>query len=171
MKKGSSTNLEASALDRQTSRDKSSVLLRFPAHLLPVGPCGAQLSTPEWVIPLPAATAETNPGAGLPAGWAPRARAGGGWGSPALLGRQGLASLPPESFSASRPAEPGWGSRWRSLIGRVGGCPPPRKPLILCLLGRPGADRLERGLERGPGLLSAVDSDPGTYHLAFLCVF
>ena len=59
MKKGSSTNLEATALDRRTSR-KSSVLLCFPAHLLPLGPCGAQLSTPGWVIPRPTATAETN---------------------------------------------------------------------------------------------------------------
>lgn len=41
------------------------------------------------------------------------------------------------------------------MIGQVGGCPLPRKPLILCLLGlpphRPGAERLEKDMKGALG--------------------
>ena len=81
----------------------------------------------------------------------------------------------PESFSASRPAEPGWGSRWRSVIGRAGGWPPASETINLVSPRPPTPSPWRRqtgkGHDRSPGLLSVVDRDPGTYHLAFPRVF
>lgn len=65
-----------------------------------------------------------------------------------------------------------------SCLGEWAAASLPWEPLISGLCGGlsshpgcPSTDRLRKGHERGPGLLSVVDHDPGKYHLAFLCVF
>lgn len=174
--KGPSTNLEASV---QTDEllETGSVLARLPLPP-PTRPPPAPCSSHQPRGPLPAAPTKTNQVGAQPAGWAPGGGADSGRGSPARLGPElARAGLSPASFYTSRLTEPGRGSHWRIVTGRVGGCPLPRKPLILCLPTSPApapaalaqADS-GKDVKRGPGLLSTVDRDPGKHHLAFLCV-
>lgn len=167
VKKGPSTNLEASV---QTDQ------------LLETGSVLACLSPPTPALPPPAPCSFLQPRGPLPAAptkqtrWAlsPQARlpvaeltvdaaVQPGWLGPGLA-RVGLSPAP---FYTSRLTEPGRGSHWRIVTGRVGGCPLPRKPLILCLPASraPAPAALAQAdsgkdMKRGPGLLSTVNRDP-----------
>lgn len=149
IKEGPSTNVEASAQDRQTSRT-------------PGCPCSGSLPTcspesPDAALTTPGGTSarsshKDNPRQGRPLHHilsilhASQSQAEGVTGG-SCLGEWAAASLP-----------------WEPLIsGLCGG--------LSSHPGCPSTDRLRKGHERGPGLLSVVDHDPGKYHLAFLCVF
>lgn len=125
----------------------------LPCPLLPLGPCGAQLSMPGWVIPPPQqmlgqTLVPVCPQAGLPGveltvdeaaqlSWA---------------GKE-LASPPPRVFLSFTPGRARLGESLEKRDWTSGRLPLPRKPLILCLLGlpphHPGTERLEKDM-KGP---------------------
>lgn len=175
VKEGPSTNLDASVQTDQLL-ETGPVLAPAPATCSPSSP--AVRFSPSPRVPLPAARQrQTQVGLSPQAGLPVVALTVHEQPSQALprLARVGLSPAP---FYTSRLTEPGRGSHRRIVTGRVGGCPLPRKPLILCLPAScaptPAAlAQTDSGkdMKRGAGLLSMADHDPGKYHLAFLCVF